>query len=123
MSQWLNENLHEYVKPAMAQSSNYQAAMEAAFLAADAEILDYLERESMEGENIKGAGSTASVVITRANEIITANIGDSSAILMRRGQQLLLTQPHRVYGKYVTNLLQSRPLPTFCTAKFLLCKV
>lgn len=99
MAQWLNENLHEYVKPAMAQSSNYQAAMEAAFLAADTEILDYLERASMDGENITGAGATASVIIARANEIITANIGDSTAILMRQGQQLMLTQPHRVYGK------------------------
>eukprot|EP00892_Ulva_mutabilis_P004092 jgi/Ulvmu1/2054/UM120_0050.1 len=99
VAQWLNENLHEFVKPALAQSNNYQAAMEAAFHAADTEILDYLERASAEGETITGAGSTASVVVTRANEIVTANIGDSSAILMRRGQQLMLTQPHRVYGK------------------------
>ena len=107
MAQWLNENLHEFIKPALAQSSNYQAAMEAAFHAADSEILEYLERKSAEGETITGAGSTGSVVVTRANEIITANVGDSSAILMRRGQQLSLTQPHRVYGK--CGILQPGP--------------
>ena len=41
------------------------------------------------------AGSTATVALVRRDKIIVANVGDSRAVLCRRGQAIDLTTEHR----------------------------
>ena len=98
-AQWLNENLHEFVEPALSQSRNHEAALRAAFEVADTELLTYLESASEGGELLTGAGATASVVLVGDDRVIVGNIGDSTAVLVRNGQEVVLTSAHRVYGK------------------------
>ncbi len=45
--------------------------------------------------------STVHMVVTPtplANQVTVANVGDSQAFLMRNGQAVSLTTPHKVYG-------------------------
>ena len=41
------------------------------------------------------SGSTATVVLIRRDKIVVANVGDSRAVLSRRGQPVDLSTEHR----------------------------
>lgn len=96
--------LQDFVAPALQQSGNYEAGLQAAFHAADAEVLEVCRRASMLEENFTGPGATATVVVVNPSEAITANLGDSSAVLQRKGRPVMLSREHRVYGKYASQL-------------------
>jgi serine/threonine protein phosphatase PrpC len=112
---WLNDNLQEYIRPALEQSDNIEDALTAAFHAADSEVLEYLETASAGGDLKTGAGATASVVIAKPNQIITASIGDSLAVLFRNGKDIVLTTPHRVYGKCGSHVM---PIDSYLALMF-----
>lgn len=92
-------HLQDFVAPALQQSGNYEAALHAAFHAADNEVLNVCRSTPLQDGNVSGAGATATVVVVKPNEVITANLGDSSAVLQRKGRQISLSKEHRVYGK------------------------
>lgn len=94
--------MQDFVAPSLAQSGNYEAALQAAFHAADDEVLKVCRETPQQDGNVSGAGATATVAIVKQNEVITANLGDSSAVLQRSGRQLMLSREHRVYGKCVS---------------------
>lgn len=50
---------------------------------------------AMGGRVLAETGATATVVLLQEGRIITANIGDSSAVLSRRGSPVLLSIEHR----------------------------
>eukprot|EP01117_Protostelium_nocturnum_P004537 TRINITY_DN1638_c0_g1_i1.p1 TRINITY_DN1638_c0_g1~~TRINITY_DN1638_c0_g1_i1.p1 ORF type:complete len:353 (-),score=112.06 TRINITY_DN1638_c0_g1_i1:502-1560(-) len=52
------------------------------------------EKLSKENKIHGGVGTTACVAIINGNTLYVANVGDSAAILCRRGQPLMLTVPH-----------------------------
>jgi hypothetical protein len=47
---------------------------------------------------LTGAGSTGSVLLVDPEKVVVANVGDSSAVLVRNGQHKVLSTAHRVYG-------------------------
>jgi protein phosphatase 1L len=48
---------------------------------------------------LSSAGSTGTVIVVQADgRVAAANVGDSQAYLLRKGQAVPLTTPHRVYG-------------------------
>jgi serine/threonine protein phosphatase PrpC len=89
------------VKASISQSSDSAAALNAAFEAADAELLQYLESASSDDKLLTGAGATGSVILADLEKLVVANVGDSTAILVRNGQHVELTSAHRVYGQCV----------------------
>lgn len=97
--------MQDFVAPALQQSGNYEAALQAAFQAADTEVLNVCRSKLLDG-NVSGAGATATVAVVKPNEVITANLGDSSAVLQRNSRQISLTREHRVYGKCVIPRIQ-----------------
>lgn len=101
---WLHDNLQDFMLAAVNQSANPTVAAQAAFEAADAELLQFLESASPEGKLLTGAGATASVMLADLEKIVLANVGDSSAVLVRDGKAIHLTTPHRVHGKCVSAL-------------------
>lgn len=96
---WLHDNLQEYVSAAVSQAPDFESGFQAAFEAADDELLQHLESASEGGKALTGAGATGSVLLIDAEQIAVANVGDSSAILVRNGRQHTLTTAHRVYGE------------------------
>ena len=73
------------------------ASFQGAFAKADATVLRHLEGLGADAGG--DSGSTASVVLVRADRVIAANVGDSRAVLCRGGAPLELTTEHRVYGR------------------------
>jgi len=68
-----------------------------AFAKTDAAVLRHLG--GLGADTGGDSGSTASVVLARADRVIAANVGDSRAVLCRGGAPLELTAEHRVYGR------------------------
>ncbi|KAG2452023.1 hypothetical protein HYH02_003061 [Chlamydomonas schloesseri] len=66
------------------------------FHLADKALLKYLSDTG--GEVAAGAGSTATVVVIKDDKLVVANVGDSQAVLSRRGNAVILAHYHRVYG-------------------------
>jgi serine/threonine protein phosphatase PrpC len=93
------KHMQDFIAPALEKSGNYEAAFQAAFQAADDEVLEMCRSTLVQDGNISGAGATATVAVVNPDEVITANLGDSSAVLQRSGRQVLLSREHRVYGK------------------------
>jgi serine/threonine protein phosphatase PrpC len=93
------------VRAAISQTDDYTAGLTAAFEAADVEVLQYLESASEDGKVLTGAGSTASVLLVDPSKVVVANVGDSSAVLVRNGQHKVLSTAHRVYGPCVLFIL------------------
>ena len=88
----------DFVESAIKQSKNFSAGLRAAFQVADGELLSHLGSASSDGKLLTGAGATATVLLVDLKHVVAANVGDSTAILMRYGQQITLTSAHRVYG-------------------------
>ncbi|KAG1652695.1 hypothetical protein FOA52_003584 [Chlamydomonas sp. UWO 241] len=89
---WLSSNLHGLMSARVAGAGGRKAdaaamevAMAATFADADAKVMS-------------DAGSTGTVVLIAPGVLSSANVGDSSAVLLRKNQALDLTTPHRVYG-------------------------
>ena len=97
-AEWLHENMPDFVESAIKQSKNFSAGLRAAFQVADGELLSHLGSASSDGKLLTGAGATATVLLVDLKHVVAANVGDSTAILMRYGQQITLTSAHRVYG-------------------------
>ncbi|KAG2423756.1 hypothetical protein HXX76_015032 [Chlamydomonas incerta] len=66
------------------------------FHLADKALLKYLSDSG--GEVAAGAGATATVVVIKDDKLVVANVGDSQAVLSRRGNAVILAHYHRVYG-------------------------
>lgn len=68
-----------------------------AFHETDKKLLDWLAVEK-KGTTEALSGATATVVLTRKDRLIVANVGDSRAVLCRAGRAVDLSSEHRVYG-------------------------
>ncbi|GLC42261.1 hypothetical protein PLESTF_001141700 [Pleodorina starrii] len=66
------------------------------FQMADRALLEHLQAEG--GEDAAQAGSTATVAVIKDDKLVVANVGDSQAILSRKGTAVTLAHYHRVYG-------------------------
>ncbi|GFR41583.1 hypothetical protein Agub_g2304, partial [Astrephomene gubernaculifera] len=66
------------------------------FHTADRQLLSYLEASG--GEEAAQSGSTATVVVIKDDKLVVANVGDSQAVLSRKGTAVTLAHSHRVYG-------------------------
>ncbi|CAG9460928.1 unnamed protein product [Pedinophyceae sp. YPF-701] len=79
--------------------SEFTAKLDAAFAELDAALCEHL-RENYDETVAREAGSTATVVLVRpGNMVVCANVGDSRAVLGRKGQAIALSNEHRVYGR------------------------
>ncbi|KAG2500347.1 hypothetical protein HYH03_001921 [Edaphochlamys debaryana] len=65
-------------------------------LVADHALMQHLQ--VVGGEEMAGSGSTATVVVIKDDKLVVANVGDSQAVLCRKGNPLVLAHYHRVYG-------------------------
>lgn len=63
---------------------------------ADIKLLEWLEGQPKEDAS---SGCTATTALVRADRVIVANVGDSRAVLSRKGKALDLSTEHRVYGR------------------------
>jgi len=100
-SQWLNSNLYQYWAKRKGEGVATEREIVTMFEQADKALLKMLESGAdAEGHALTGAGSTASLLWVTQESVVAANVGDSSAVLSRRGAQVMLTTPHRVYGSY-----------------------
>ncbi|KXZ41169.1 hypothetical protein GPECTOR_693g836 [Gonium pectorale] len=66
------------------------------FHLADRELLSHLSASG--GEEAAQSGSTATVVVIKDDKLVVANVGDSQAVLSRKGVAVPLAHYHRVYG-------------------------
>ncbi|KAG2500346.1 hypothetical protein HYH03_001921 [Edaphochlamys debaryana] len=66
------------------------------FHMADHALMQHLQ--VVGGEEMAGSGSTATVVVIKDDKLVVANVGDSQAVLCRKGNPLVLAHYHRVYG-------------------------
>lgn len=72
------------------------AQLLSSFQVADRELLRYLS--GVGGEVTAQAGSTATVAVIRGDRLVVANVGDSQAVLCRKGNAIPIAHQHRVYG-------------------------
>ncbi|KAK9825401.1 hypothetical protein WJX81_000526 [Elliptochloris bilobata] len=70
--------------------------LSASFERTDKDLLLHLEN-GVEGEE-SNSGATATVALVRRDKIVVANVGDSRAVVSRRGQAVDLSTEHRVWG-------------------------
>ncbi|KAK9916403.1 hypothetical protein WJX75_002189 [Coccomyxa subellipsoidea] len=73
-----------------------RAVLADSFKQTDEKLLQFLR--SHEDEDERNSGATATVVLVRRDKLVVANVGDSRAVLSRRGQAVDLTTEHRVSG-------------------------
>lgn len=101
-AQWLSKQLHHTVHSSITDGGNGNSTssmsdrMVSSFLSADRELLAHLEQ--IGGETTAGSGSTATVVVVKGDRLVVANVGDSEAVLSRKGEAVQLATQHRVYG-------------------------
>ncbi|KAI9920506.1 hypothetical protein PsorP6_015717 [Peronosclerospora sorghi] len=77
-----NQRLVQYLTSHEAFMDDTRLAFEECFARIDREFLQKAEEESL------GDGTTVAVVLIRGNRLITANVGDSRAVVSIRGQAL-----------------------------------
>lgn len=77
-----------------------QSAVAESFREADENLLKWLST-SVKGDNAR-SGCTATTLLVRPDVALVANVGDSRAVLSRRGKAMELTTEHRVWGKGTT---------------------
>jgi len=73
------------------------SAVAESFREADDNLLKWLST-SVKGDNAR-SGCTATTLLVRPDVALVANVGDSRAVLSRRGKAMDLTTEHRVWGK------------------------
>ncbi|CAL5225273.1 g8068 [Coccomyxa viridis] len=66
------------------------------FRETDQKLLSWLQSSAPDDE--KNAGATATIALVRRDKLVIANVGDSRAVLSRKGQAVDLTTEHRVTG-------------------------
>lgn len=111
-SAWLNDTMYSVISKVLTEGSDdeaessaeglvcpldFQETLATTFLQTDQELLGHLNGHPNEEE--RSAGSTATVGLVRSDKIIVANVGDSRAVLCRKGRAMDLTKEHRVYGR------------------------
>lgn len=98
-AQWLSKQLQRTVHTSITVGEELAATSERlvdSFHQADKELLAHLE--SIGGEVTAGSGATATVVLVKDGRMVVANVGDSEAVLSRKGVAVPLARRHRVYG-------------------------
>ncbi|GLI68272.1 hypothetical protein VaNZ11_012628 [Volvox africanus] len=88
VSRFLAASLHHYVEAYGMIATDVASALCQAFQAADAALVEATL-------NCPDAGSTATVALLSANNIIAAHCGDSRALICRGGHVMALTEDHR----------------------------
>ena len=79
------------------KSEDVKQALISCFEQGDKKLMAHLE--NLGKDTLSSAGSTGTVVVVQQDgRVATANVGDSQAFILRKGQALALTTPHRVYG-------------------------
>ena len=71
-------------------------------------VASFCADDSGEEEQEKACGTTATVMLVRQDRIVVANVGDSRAVLSRKGQAIDLSTEHR----YSSSLLASLTIST-----------
>ncbi|GIL53788.1 hypothetical protein Vafri_9420 [Volvox africanus] len=88
VSRFLASSLHHYVEAYGMIATDVASALCQAFQTADAALAEATL-------NCPDAGSTATVALLSANNIIAAHCGDSRALICRGGHVMALTEDHR----------------------------
>lgn len=79
------------------KGDDVKQALISCFEQGDKNLMTHLEK--LGRDSLSNAGSTGTVVVVQQDgRVATANVGDSQAFILRKGQALALTTPHRVYG-------------------------
>eukprot|EP00238_Polyblepharides_amylifera_P012462 CAMPEP_0196582374 /NCGR_PEP_ID=MMETSP1081-20130531/38693_1 /TAXON_ID=36882 /ORGANISM="Pyramimonas amylifera, Strain CCMP720" /LENGTH=334 /DNA_ID=CAMNT_0041902917 /DNA_START=300 /DNA_END=1304 /DNA_ORIENTATION=- len=103
----LSQNLHTIVANNMStmgeksSEKDLETTLTNAFYEFDESLLDMLEKKDGEEAN---CGSTATVSLLWRNRLVVANVGDSRAVISRRGRAVDLSAEHRPYGKNATSV-------------------
>ncbi|EFJ41395.1 hypothetical protein VOLCADRAFT_68313, partial [Volvox carteri f. nagariensis] len=101
-AQWLAKQLHVQVENCLVGRTGISSRdicpqqLIDSFHMADKALLEHLAAEG--GEDAAQAGSTATVAVIKDDKLVVANVGDSQAILSRKGNAVTLAHCHRVYG-------------------------
>ena len=73
------------------------SVLAATFEQADQDLAGWLDQHA--GGEEKNSGCTATTLLVGEGRVITANVGDSRAVLCRGGSAVDLTAEHRVFGR------------------------
>ncbi|XP_061888819.1 protein phosphatase 1K, mitochondrial [Entelurus aequoreus] len=84
--------MEKFIKDLVAEEDNLELVLTKAFLEVDKALTKHLHRSNASGTN---AGTTATVALLRDGiELVVASVGDSRAMLCRKGKVLKLTVDH-----------------------------
>ena len=64
-----------------------------------------LADDSGESEEEQACGTTATVMLVRKDKVVVANVGDSRAVLSRRGKAVDLSKEHRCAAQLCVSFL------------------
>jgi serine/threonine protein phosphatase PrpC len=81
---------------ASGEDDDIRESLEQCFTQLDERIIKFLR--SCDDASVRESGSTATVALCNGQRLIVANVGDSRAVLSRRGEPITLSSEHRVYG-------------------------
>lgn len=111
-AQWLSSNLHIQLDQCIrgmcdadepcsidtiARPPGVTEKLVKGFARADKMLIDHLRQGT--SEMGPQAGATATVAIVKEGRLFVANVGDSQAVLCRRGAAVAIAHTHRVYGQ------------------------
>lgn len=95
-AEYLSERLGEELKKTVPKSKDLEKTLVDTFEAFDEKVMDFLEEK---GGDLWNCGSTATVALLWEDRLAVANVGDSRAVLSRKGRAMDLSSEHRPYGK------------------------
>lgn len=94
-SEYMKENLHQHVVHQMKEERDLEKVLTKAFISANNAFARYIYSADIKNEEMRGSGTTATVAILRNSvQLVTAHVGDSRALVYRKGEVALLTRDH-----------------------------
>jgi len=88
--EFVNSHLHDYVTQHSCFNKEPMVALREGILKTEKEFKEVVLKEDLDGMQ----GSCVCVALIHGNTLYVASVGDSGAILCRKGEQIKLTYPH-----------------------------
>lgn len=95
-AEYLTQYLGKELQKTVPKSDNLEKTLVDTFVAFDEKLMDFLQSKGGEQWN---CGSTGTIALVWEDRLCVANVGDSRAVLSRKGRAMDVSSEHRPYGK------------------------